>query len=63
MKDFLYSVFHSFIPQSILNLNLGGLFRGSFYGREGGGKITTLSKTLYSYARNLKFGKKVHIHM
>ena len=28
-----------------LNPNLGGLFRGSFWGERGGGKITPLSKT------------------
>ena len=35
------------------NTNLGGLFRGSF---EGEGGDYPLSKTRWSYARNLRFG-------
>ena len=43
--------------------NQGGLFRGSFLGDgRGEGIITLLSKTRWSYARNLKFGKYT-LHM
>ena len=40
-----------------LNPNLGGLFKGSFWGGRGG------SKTRQNYARILKFGTQVHTHM
>ena len=40
-----------------INRNLGGLFRGSFWGGGGGGlNYPPLSKTCWNYARNFKFG-------
>ena len=40
-----------------VNLNLGGLFRGSLWG------FYPLSKTRWNYARNLKFGTYVHTYV